>query len=256
MHETRSNKISPRLAFLAPAILFLLIWALLSAGNPRLEYFVGSPSRVGAYLLDGTINGWLLRDLGITGGEASVGYFFGNAMGVGLAIALWWIPSIGRIMKPYIAALGAAPLFAASPLLILWFGTGFSSKVAMVILSTVFVALAHSTRGLNSVPEEQVRLVRSFGGDTLQVFRFVAVPSLLTWMASAMRLNIGFAILGAFLGEFLSAEAGLGKRVLVATGLFDMSLVIAGILGLVALAGVFYAAVELCERLARGVLRR
>lgn len=116
-------------------------------------------------------------------------------------------------MRPYTAALASVPIFALSPMIIFWFGIGIFSKVMLAFLSTVVVAMVQSYQGAMTVQPRFLRLMAVVGADRSQIFRFLVAPSSIIRVINAMKLNIGLALLGAFIGEFISAEQGLGHMI-------------------------------------------
>ncbi len=219
-----------------PIAILLVLWHFATRESPAVSFFFGSPSRIGHYFIEKMLDGSLPRDIAITFIEASLGFILGNLVGTSIGLALWYSKLAFTIARPYVIALGAAPIFAFAPLLIIWFGTGMFSKVMIAALSTVFVALMQSYTGASEVDSDYIRLMKTFGATQGQTFRKVVAPSSIVWVISAFRLNVGFAILGAFIGEFVSSNAGLGHLILVASGLFDISLVLCGVLLLSGLA--------------------
>jgi NitT/TauT family transport system permease protein len=143
---------------------------------------------------------------------------------------------VARIAKPYVVAIGAVPVFALAPVMIVWFGIGIFSKIMIAALSTVIVAIVQAYEGATSVDTRHLQLLQVMGATRYQTFRKVVVPSALIWVVNSMKLNVGFALLGAFIGEFISSEQGLGYLVLKAAGLYDMSKVFAGCLAIMAIA--------------------
>lgn len=230
-----------------PLLVLLLFWEVATRGNPEAAFFFGSPGKIASYLFTKTMDGSLPRDFGITCIEAILGFVLGNASGTALGLGLWYSKLATAIAKPYVIALGSAPIFAFAPLLIIWFGTGMFSKIVIASLSTVFVALMQSYTGAAEVSNDYLRLMKTFNATQGQTFRKVVAPSSIVWVISAFRLNVGFAILGAFIGEFISSSAGLGHLILVASGLFDISLVLCGIILLSGLAFLLYFCVGRIE---------
>lgn len=214
---------------LLPALLFVAAWEVLVRINPQLVFFFGSPSKVVGHLTRTLADGSLLRDATTTFLEAISGFIIGNVVGIAMGISLWYSKMAFTIAKPYVIVLGAAPLFALSPVLVVWFGIGFLSKVMIVTLSTVFIALLQAYTGASEVDRRYSLLLKSFGASKSQIFRKAVLPAALVWVFSGLRLNIGFALLGAFIGEFISSTAGIAHSILVASGLFDMSLVLLGV---------------------------
>lgn len=219
-----------------PLLAFVLGWELLVRGNDRLVFFFGQPSKVFGYLWTRTVDGSLPVDFATTFAEAAIGFVIGNVVGTAIGLGLWFSKSAFQIARPYIIALGSAPIFALAPLLIVWFGTGMLSKVMIAALSTVFVALLQSYTGAAEVSNDYLRLMKTFNATKNQTFRKVVAPAAIVWVMSAFKINTGFAILGAFIGEFISSNRGLGHLILVASGLFDISLVLCGVLLLVCIA--------------------
>jgi len=116
-------------------------------------------------------------------------------------------------------------------MMIMWFGTGLFAKIMMAMLSTIIIAFSQSYEGARNVEIKQINLLRSFGANKSLIFKKLIIPSSLIWVFNSLRLTVSFALLGAFIGEFISAEAGLGYRILKAGGLYDVPLVLASPLG-------------------------
>lgn len=223
-----------------PVLLIVALWQMATVANPSAQFFFGSPSRIGHYCIQKSLDGSLIRDVITTFVESALGFVFGNLCGSAIGLGLWYSKLALAIAKPYVIAFGTAPIFAFAPLLIIWFGTGMFSKIMIAALSTVFVALMQSYTGASEVSNDYLRLMKSFGATKEQTFRKVVAPSSIVWVISGFRLNVGFAILGAFIGEFISSNAGLGHLIVVASGLFDISLVLCGVLCLSGLAFILY----------------
>ena len=204
--------------------------------NRGLEFFFGRPSRIAVYIASRLFDGSLEADSAATVIEAVCGFLIGNIAGILVGLALWYSKVAFEVSRPFITALGSAPMFALAPLLVVWFGTGLYSKIMIAALSTFFVALLQAYTGAEEVSRDYLRLMASLGASKTQTFRKVVAPSAIVWVVSAMRLNVGFALLGAFIGEFISSEVGLGHMILVASGLFNMSLVLCGVLAFIVIA--------------------
>ena len=233
---------------LTPIIVLLGAWQVLTWGSPRRAFFLGSPALFAEELFRVLRDGSLLYDMLVTGVEAASGFLLGNVTGVILGLLLWQLPALFRALRPYVLALGYAPLFAFAPLIVLWFGTGLFAKVIVAALSTVFLALMQAYKGAQEAEGNLIQLIQSFGGDRWTVFRKVIVPSSTVWVVNAFRLNIGFALLGAFLAEYISSTHGLGHLILVAGGLYNIPLVLVGVVAIVSLGALLSLLVSALER--------
>lgn len=230
-----------------PLLCFIIAWEMYVHGDAERAFFFGSPAKVLSYVIDKTIDGSLPVDFAVTFLEVVAGFILGNLIGIVVGLALWHSKIAFEIARPYILALGSAPIFALAPLLVIWFGTGIISKIIIVTLSTVFVALLQAYTGADQVSNDYLSLMKTFRATKGQVFRKIVAPSAIVWVVSAFRLNVGFSILGAFIGEFISSSAGIGHLILVASGLFDISLVLCGVLLLILIALLLNYAVGIVE---------
>ena len=219
---------TPLWLILFPLAFLIAIWQLASAAIPASNFFFSSPVRIIDALWQLVLTGRIFADAAVTVFEACAGFLIGTLSGTLLGLSLWYWPAAAPIGRPYIIAISAIPPFALAPLLIVWFGIGIFAKVMVAALATVFVSVVQTYEGARSADERHLRLVRILGGSRWQEFRKVIVPTALQWVATSMRLNVGFALTGAFIGEFISAERGLGYFIVRSASLFDMSRVLAG----------------------------
>lgn len=245
----RNSIINTSLITLGPAIVFLVVWEIVAVVSQRTAFLFGRPSLIGSIFFERMRDGRLPYDFTVTLTETLLGFVLGNAVGVLLGLALWRWTKLDTAVRPYLIALGAVPVFALAPILVIWFGTGLFSKVILVFLSTVVIATFHAHAGAVEIDPDLIKLFRSWRANDVTVFRQLVLPSVSSWMFASLRLNIGLAILGAFIGEFISAEAGLGHRLLIDAGLYNMSALWTGVIAFAAMAlGLSYV-VNLIERL-------
>ena len=153
------------------------------------------------------------------------------------------------MVQPFIVAIGSIPIVALAPIVIIWFGTGLSSKVAMSTLSVVVVALVIAYKGALSVDEDQINLMRTLGATKRQIFRKLVVPASLGDIFAGLKLTIGFALIGAIVGEFMSSSDGLGHAIFKAGSLYIISKVFAALVATITLALLLTFIVGKVERL-------
>jgi NitT/TauT family transport system permease protein len=234
--------------YLAPLTFFLIGWQLLTVSDPKRQFIFSSPFMVWLAFCRLTANGELFSNSAITLFEAVLGFVIGTTGGALIGLALWSSKLTAQIARPYITALASVPIFALTPIIIVWFGIGIGSKVALASISTAAVAIVQAYQGATSVNPSHLRLLTVAGATRAEVLRIVVIPSSLIWVINAMKLNIGLALLGAFIGEFISSEQGLGYMIVRASGLYDMATVFVGVIALVAIALILTNLVERLER--------
>jgi NitT/TauT family transport system permease protein len=231
-----------------PLIVLLIAWQVYAVADPHSQFIFSGPVSVWFSFVHLAGTGELARHAGVTIFEALSGFVLGTTLGAALGLSFWYSRLVAAVARPYVAALGSIPIFALSPMIISWFGIGLVSKIALAFIATVVVAIGQSYQGAMSVETKYLRFMQVVGATQFQTFKTVVVPSSLIWVLNAMKLNIGLALLGAFIGEFISSEQGLGYMIVRASGLYDMATVLVGVFTLVTIALCFTGLVEQMER--------
>lgn len=223
------------------AILILALgsWQWVSHLSTRAFFLFASPTSVASALADAIAHGTYLHDLRITGEEALIGLLLGTAIGSGAGLLFWLSETAAVVARPFILVVSTLPVFAVAPLLIVWFGIGTEMKIALATLATVFVAFNQGYRGAQAVSGEYLDILRGMGASKAQTLVKVIIPGALDWVFSSMRLNVGFSLLGAFIGEFISANEGLGYQIMKASGVYNVPAALAAAFGVAFLALTF-----------------
>ena len=229
--------------------LFLSIWEYVTAQDPQTAFLFGSPSAIFGFLIGMWQDGSLFRDTYVTGLETVLGFFIGNVLGTVIGLSLWYSQLVSRVVHPFVVALGSIPIIALAPLVIIWFGTGLTSKVAMATLSVVVVALITSYKGAMSVDPDQINLMRTLGASKAQIFRKLVIPASLNDIFAGLKLTVGFALIGAIIGEFMSSSEGLGHAIFKAGSLYIIPKVFAALVVTIVLALLLTYLVGKLERL-------
>lgn len=229
-------------------VAFFLLWEAAVRAEWLSAFLVGQPSGVLNVLVTSVMNGSLFSDTGYTVFEALLGFAFGTVIGSVIGLGLWYSAFVARLVEPFIAAINSVPKIALAPIIILWFGTGLLSKVALAISLTSIVALITAYQAAKDADKDLQALLFSMGASKHEIFKRVIVPSTLPAIIATFRINIGFALVGAVVGEFISSQRGLGHVIFVASSLYDLNTVWAGLFTLMLVGFVFYQMVEITER--------
>jgi NitT/TauT family transport system permease protein len=197
-------------------------------------YFVSRPSALAQTIGGWFGNGFIYPHLWATINESVIGLAVGITAGVlvGVLFAFW--PFLSDLLRPLIVIGNATPRIALAPLFIVWLGIGLASKVAMVVSLVFFIIFFSTYAGLRDVDVNLINHVRVMGGSRRDLMRHVLLPSALTWIFASLRACVGFAVIGAILGEYLGADRGIGWIVQYGESLFDSNMVLAGLIVLMA----------------------
>jgi NitT/TauT family transport system permease protein len=234
---------------IAILVAFLAFWDHMTSRDSAAAFMFGSPTAIGGFLVQMARDGSLWRDLYVTGLETLLGFFAGNLVGTVIGLSLWYSRFVSRVVEPFVIAVGSIPIIALAPIIIIWFGTGLISKVAMSTLSVVIVALVTSYKGAVGVDPDQVNLMRTLGASKFQIFCKLVVPASLTDIFAGLKLTVGFALIGAIVGEFMSSSEGLGHAIFKAGSLYIIPKVFAALVATIALALILTFIVGKIERL-------
>jgi NitT/TauT family transport system permease protein len=181
--------------------------------------------------------------------EATLGFVIGTAAGSVMGLLLWYSPFIARTVEPIMVAFNSVPKIAFAPIIILWFGTGLTSKVALSISLTAIVALIAAYQAAKDADTDLQGLMVTLGANKHQIFIGVIVPSSLPAIVATFRINVGFGLVGAVVGEFISSQHGLGHLIFTASSLYDLNTVWVGLFTLMVVGFLLYFLIDWFERL-------
>ena len=210
------------------AVLAIGLWHVLTATNVLPPFFFSTPldvfSRVVKWLAEGTI--W--RHLWVTLVESVLAFVIGS--GAGALVGFWFArkPFLAAVLDPYVKMINALPRVVLAPIFALWLGLGIWSKVALGVTLVFFVVFFNVYQGVKEVSHTVLANARMLGMSERQLMRHVYWPSALSWMFSSLHTSVGFAVVGAVVGEYLGSAAGLGYLIQQAEGVFDVAGVFAG----------------------------
>jgi NitT/TauT family transport system permease protein len=190
-------------------------------------------------------------DISFTFRSTILGFIIGTTAGSLLGLSFWWSRNYAAIAQPYIICFESMPKLALAPLIILVFGIGLTSKVAIAIALTVVVSTLTAYAGVKALDPDGEKLFYSLGASRWQVFRKLVVPFCLPWIISVLRVNIGLALTGAIVGEFISSQHGLGRTIFYAGSTYEIALVWVAVFVLSTLAVIMYVVVSWLESVLR-----
>jgi NitT/TauT family transport system permease protein len=180
--------------------------------------------------------------------EILLGFVLGTALGLVLGIALGVWEPLKRLTYPLIVAFQSLPKIVLAPLLITWFGYGLESKVAMAVIISFFPVLINTLVGLESVPDDAIRLMRSLKASRRQVFWKLSLPHAAPVMFAGIKTGLTFAVIGAIVGEFIGSSQGLGYLLHAYAFQLRIDRVFAVIVVLSLIGSILYFAIDYVDR--------
>jgi NitT/TauT family transport system permease protein len=235
------------------AVVAVAIWYVLSTyrvfGTLLLPpFFFSNPVDVAKQIAAWFISGIIWKHLGITLLESVLAFVIGSIGGV--LVGFWYArqPRTAAVFDPYVKMVNSLPRVVLAPIFVLWLGLGIWSKVALGVTLVFFIVFFNVYQGVKEVSQTVLANARMLGMNERQLMRHVYWPSALSWMFSSLHTSVGFAVVGAVVGEYLGSAAGLGYLIQQADGVFDVAGDFAGMFVLAAFVIIIDIIVSMVEK--------
>ena len=225
----KRNKTIVLLSQLMIVILLISLWEIFSNLEVIDSFIFSSPSAIFNLMLDYLKSNELIHHALVSSYEVILGLIIGSLSGVLIAIILYEIPILARILDPFLIVLNALPKTALAPILIIWVGTSTKGIVFVSISISLVITIISAYNAFNSVEDEKIRLLKSFKASRIQILRYLIIPANIDNLISIIKVNIGMSWIGVIVGEFIVSKSGLGYLITYGTQVFRLDLVMMGI---------------------------
>lgn len=230
-------------------LFFLALWEAAAYVGWIDSFFFCSPSIVVTCFVRMLLKEELLMHLGYSLLEISISFVLIFVISFATAVLLWYYLSLSRILEPFLVVLNALPKSALAPLFIVWIGTGSKTIIVAGISVALFGSIINLYSGFRETDPEKILLIRTLGGDKLDILTKVVIPSAIPNIISVMKVNIGLALVGVIIGEFFAGRRGLGYLIIYGTQVFKLDMVLTSIIILCVLAMLLYKIVQTLEHM-------
>ena len=228
-------------------VLFIVLWEV-SANQKWIDsFFFSSPSRVARCFVDQIRHNAMLSHIGVTLLETVLSFLLVIAFSLLMSTLLWHSRKLSEILEPYLVVLNSLPKSALAPLFIVWLGTGTRTIIVSGMSVAVFGSIISFYTGFQQVDNEKITLIYTLGGTRRDAFLKVVLPGSVPILLSTAKVNIGLALVGVIIGEFLAARRGLGYLIIYGSQVFQLDMVITSIIVLCVIALGFYKSIQAIE---------
>ncbi|MFI3260604.1 MAG: ABC transporter permease [bacterium] len=229
-------------------IFLFLIWELLSENNIINSFIYSSPSRILETIFSLYKDGSLFTHIYTTIYETIIAFTLGISIGFIIAIILYEFKIIAKIIEPFLVVLNSLPKVALGPLIIIIVGANTKSIIVMALLINLIINITTIYSGFLGTDENTIKLFDSLKASSMQKLRYLIIPSSGKIIISSLKLNISTSLIGVIMGEFLTSKAGLGYLIIYGTQVFNLNLVMSGILILALISFILYKTIEVIEK--------
>lgn len=248
LKKIKKNKILVISLQILLLVILLTIWELLAKFELINTFISSSPSRVLKEIILLAKGNNLLSHIWTTVYETIISFGLGTIIGILIAIILWWNNTIYKVIDPYLTIINSLPKVAIGPIIIIYFGANINSIIIMALLISVIITIITVYNGFKETDKNKIKLLKSFNATKYQIFKYVILPSNYPTIISSLKINISMSLIGVIMGEFLVSKKGLGYLIMYGSQVFNLDLVIAGIIILMIVSYLMYLIVNYIEK--------
>ena len=245
LKRIKKNNLVIRLYQVLILVIFIILWQVLSDFKIINPFIYSSPKLVLKTIME-------IPDLYLhiftTIYETLISFLLGTFIGTIIASILWLNSTIKKVVDPYLTILNSLPKVALGPIIIIWFGAGIKSIIIMSLLISTIITIINVTTRFYETNQDQICLMKSLNANNKQIFTKLVVPSSINSIISSLKINISMSLIGVIMGEFLCCKKGIGYLIMYGSQIFNLNLVITGIILLCIISAIMYYIVLLLEK--------
>lgn len=227
---------------------FLILWQLAADLGWIDDFYFSSPIAIGTHFIHDITNMSLLQHIGITLMESGISFLLIILCSLLISTLFWFYPAFGNMFEPFLIMLNSLPKSALAPLIIVWLGTGSKTIILCGMSVGVFGCILSLYQTFQQTDLERLKLIETLGGTRMQAFTKVVFPGNLPAFISVAKVNIGLALVGVIIGEFLAGRCGLGYLIIYSSQTFKLDAVVLSIFILCAISMVIYWGLNILEK--------
>jgi len=252
----RRGRLTVRTAQVAILVVFLILWEVLPKAHIVNPLFTSYPSALWPTFLEllkeTPRQASILTHTWFTVFATIIGFSAAMVLGTLIAAALWWWNDLYKVLDPYLVVANAMPKTAFVPIFYIWLGATLSIY-GMSLAISLFIAILMIYNGFQGVDPNKIKLAQTFGATKGQLLTKVVLPGSIPTLIAALKVNVGLSLVGVVVGEFQSANIGLGFLIQYGSQIFKLNIVMTAITILAIVSSVMYLAISWLET---AVMRR
>ncbi len=229
-------------------ISIVLVWQFLADKNIINSFITSSPKQILNTFIKLNQEHNLFIHIWTTVYETLISFALGTFIGCIIATILWWNKFLSKIIEPYLTMLNSLPKVALGPIIIIWFGAGIKSIIIMSLLISVIITIINVLDSFNKTDNNKINLLKSFKATKAQIYFKLILPSNYKSIISALKINISMSLIGVIMGEFLVSKRGIGYLIIYGSQVFNLNLVMTGVVILALVSIIMYYTVLFIEK--------
>ena len=248
LKKIKKNKIIVLFFQIFIILSFLIIWEVTSRLGLINSFLTSSPSKVFNTFIGLFKAHNLFNHIYITTKEVIISFILASSIGFIIASLFWFNKTIAKILDPYLTVLNSLPKVALGPLIIIWIGANTNSIIFMALMISLFITIINIYNGFTEVDNYYITLLKTLNATKLQIFTKLIVPSNKKNIINCLKVNISMSLIGVVMGELLVSKEGLGYLIMYGSQVFNINLVITGVVLLALLSYIMYFIISYIEK--------
>lgn len=248
----RNIKISKLLILITQLLLIIFlifIWQFLANKNLINTFITSSPAKVLTTIINLYKTNDLFYHIWITFYETIISFILGTILGIIIAIILWYNKFIAKVLDPYLTILNSLPKVSLGPILIIWVGANTKSIIVMSLLVSLIITIITVYNSFISTDKNKINLLKSFKATKFQILTTLIIPANYKTIINSLKINISMSLIGVIMGELLVSKSGIGYLIMYGSQVFNLDLVISGIIILMIVSYIMYIGVNYIEKI-------
>ena len=248
LKRIRINKILVSFFQIFIIVFFIFIWEFLANKGVINTFILSSPSLVINTIYNLYLDNNLFNHIWITIYETFLSFSIGTLLGIIIAIILWWNNFIYKVFDPYLTIINSLPKVALGPIIIILGGANMNSIIIMALLISVIITVVTVYNGFINTDKSRINLLKSLNASKFQILTNLILPSSYNTIISSLKISVSMSLVGVIMGEFLVSKEGIGYLIMYGSQVFNLNLVISGIIVLMIVSYLMYLLVYYLEK--------
>lgn len=248
LRNIRINKFLVRFVQLLIIVVLIIAWQLAADFGLINTFISSSPKAIISTIVNLYGDGSLFHHIWVTLYEVLVSFVIGTIIGIFVATILWHFNFLSKVLDPYLTVLNSLPKVSLGPIIIIIAGAGTGSIILMALFISVIITIINVHQSFVNTDHNKIRLLQSFRATKSQIFFKLILPSNYNNIISVFKVNLSLTFIGVIMGEFLVSKAGVGYLIMYGSQVFNLNLVMTGIILLAIMASVMYYLILFIEK--------
>lgn len=229
-------------------IVFIFLWELFARLKIINTFLTSSPSKIITTLVNLYNTNNLFNHISITVYETILSFVLSIFIGIVIASILWWNKLLSKIIDPYLTILNSLPKVALGPIIIIWIGANMNSIIFMALLISSIISIITIYNGFKNTDIEKIKLMKSLNASKFQIYTTLILRGNIDTIISSLKINISMCLIGVIMGELLVSKEGIGYLIMYGSQVFNLNLVMTGVVLLVIISCILYYLISYLER--------